>query len=155
MPPASPTLFVGQFPDRQIDRVFTPQGRLYRDEQVRSAAEALQGVLRGRPHIRDAQGKLNSLHGSPLKAAGGEGKNLFRKVPTREVQGQATPPLAFPIRAKTHREPVCPICLKHFAQPSPLHQQGGSAPVIQPASSLAKNRIADTTSCGCPIRPKG
>ena len=30
---------------------------------------------------------------------------------------------------------------------------GRIVPVIQPASSLAKNRIANTTSCGCPVRP--
>jgi hypothetical protein len=43
-----------------------------RDEQVRPAAEALRVVLRRRLHIRDAQGEMKSLHGSPLKATRGQ-----------------------------------------------------------------------------------
>ena len=46
-----------------------------RDEQVRSAAEALREILRGRLHIRDAQCDMKPLHGSPLKAARGRVAN--------------------------------------------------------------------------------
>ena len=69
MPPASPTIFVAHFPNRQVDRLRTPQRILSRDEQVRSAAEALRGILRGSLHLRDVQCKIKSIHGSPLKAA--------------------------------------------------------------------------------------
>jgi hypothetical protein len=36
---------------------------------ARPAAEALRVVLPGRLHIRDAQGKMRSLHGSPQDRA--------------------------------------------------------------------------------------
>jgi hypothetical protein len=39
------------------------------DEQVRLADEALQVVVSGRHHIRDAQGEMQSFHGSPFKNA--------------------------------------------------------------------------------------
>jgi len=67
MPLASPTLFVAHFPNRQVDRIRAPQRMLSRDEQVRSAAEALRVVVSGRLHIRDAQGEMQSLHGSSFK----------------------------------------------------------------------------------------
>jgi hypothetical protein len=70
MPAASPT-FLAHFPNRQVDRIRAPQHILSRDEQVRSATEALRVVARGRLHIRDAQGEMKSLQGTPLKAAHG------------------------------------------------------------------------------------
>jgi len=50
MPPVSPTLSVAHFPNRQVDRIRMPRGRL---------------------HSRDDQGDVKSLQGSPLKAARG------------------------------------------------------------------------------------
>jgi hypothetical protein len=69
MPAVSPTLFVARFPNRQVDCIHTSQRILSRNEQVRSAAEALRGVVSGRLLIRDAQGDVKSLQGSPPKAA--------------------------------------------------------------------------------------
>ena len=54
MPPVSPTFFVAHFPNRQVDRIRMPRGRL---------------------HIRDAQGVMKSFQGSPLKAVRGRGNN--------------------------------------------------------------------------------
>jgi hypothetical protein len=71
MPPASPTRFVAHFPNRQVDRIRAPQRILSRDEQARSAAETLRVVVYRCLHIRNAQGEMKSLHGSPLKAAHG------------------------------------------------------------------------------------
>jgi hypothetical protein len=69
MPPASPTLFVTHILNQQVDRIRAPQPIRSGDEQVRLAAEALQVVVSGRHHIRDAQGEMQSLHGAPYKNA--------------------------------------------------------------------------------------
>ncbi len=47
-----------------------------RAELLRPAAEALRVVLRGRLHIRNAQGDMKSLHGSPLKASRDEARHV-------------------------------------------------------------------------------
>jgi hypothetical protein len=79
MPPASPTLFVAPMPNRQVDRIRVPQRIRSRDDQVRLAAEALQGVVSGRLHIRDAQGEMQSFHGSPFKTARGRVLQRWRE----------------------------------------------------------------------------
>jgi len=71
MAPGEPFNFVAYLPNRQIDRIRAPQRVLSRDEQGRSSTEALRVVVSGRIHIRDAQGEMQSLHGSPFKTARG------------------------------------------------------------------------------------
>jgi hypothetical protein len=56
MPPVSPTLFVAHFLNRQVDRIRMPRGRL---------------------HIRDDQGEMQSLRGSLSRLRGDE---AVRKV---------------------------------------------------------------------------
>jgi hypothetical protein len=64
---------------RQGDRIRAPQPKRSRDEQVRLAVEALQVVVSGRLHLRDAQGEMLSFHGSPFKTERGRVLQRWRE----------------------------------------------------------------------------